>query len=101
MADFLGAMSGHVGSQFSSSAPDLLDKTRLPGQIFRIQKKQQELLDKADSWAQYLARQPKPGVNLPIEVLENLREFHRREKQAAEHAETSLRFPLEEHHKIA
>ncbi|ETS81230.1 hypothetical protein PFICI_06232 [Pestalotiopsis fici W106-1] len=93
MADFLGAMSGQVGSQFSSSAPDLLDQARLPGQIFRIQKKQQELLEKADSWAQYLARQPKPGVNLPIEVLENLREFHRREKKAAEHAETSLRFP--------
>ncbi|KAF7537648.1 hypothetical protein G7054_g3511 [Neopestalotiopsis clavispora] len=100
MADFLGAMSGHVGSQFSSSAPDLLDKTRLPGQIFRIQKKQQELLDKADSWAQYLARQPKPGANLPTEVLENLRGFYRREKQAAALAETSLHSLREEQRNI-
>lgn len=90
MAGFLGAMSGQASSQFPSTASELFDATKIPRSIFGIHKKQQELLDKEDSWAQYLARQPKPGVSLPADVLENLRQFYRRQKHAAEHAESSL-----------
>lgn len=90
MAGFLGAMSGQASSQFPSTASELFDASKIPRSIFGIHKQQQELLDKEDSWAQYLARQPKPGVSLPADVLENLRQFYRRQKHAAEHAVSSL-----------
>ncbi|KAI1843648.1 hypothetical protein JX266_010281 [Neoarthrinium moseri] len=60
---------------------DLLGDNRLPRRLFRIQSKQKQLLDQADSWAQHLRRQPKPGVNLPPEILENLRNFHKRQTE--------------------
>ncbi|KAK6201757.1 hypothetical protein LQW54_009416 [Pestalotiopsis sp. IQ-011] len=83
-------MSGQASSQFPSTASELFDATKIPRSIFGIHKKQQELLDKEDSWAQYLARQPKPGVCLPADVLGNLRQFYRCQKHAAEHAVSSL-----------
>lgn len=74
----------------ASSASDFLDGKQLNRRLFRIQRKQQELLDKADSWAQYLIRQPKPGVNLPPEILENLRAFHKRQTSLSNRQNSSV-----------
>ncbi|KAH8682235.1 hypothetical protein BX600DRAFT_430121 [Xylariales sp. PMI_506] len=60
------------------SQSDLLSDVRLSARLFRIEKRQKALLDSSESWAHILQRGPLPGVNLPPEVLENLRAFHRR-----------------------
>jgi hypothetical protein len=62
---------------------DILGVTRLSRRLFRIPKQQKDLLDRPDSWAQVLSRKQKPGVNVPPEVLENLRSFHKAQVQAA------------------
>lgn len=65
------------------SQEELLKETKIPRRLFRIQSKQRELLDSANSWAQNLSRNPQPGVNLPPEVLENLRNFHKHQRESA------------------
>lgn len=83
MATSFGAAHAQPSSTPLLSQSDFLDEARLPKNLFKIHKKQQELLDKTDSWIQYLIRQPKPRVNLPPEVLENLRNLHRRQAEFA------------------
>jgi hypothetical protein len=70
-------------SEATPSQPGFLNESKLPGHLFRIQARQRELLAAPNSWAQFASRGPKPGVNLPPEVLENLRSFHRRRQEAA------------------
>ncbi|KAK9425756.1 hypothetical protein SUNI508_03117 [Seiridium unicorne] len=94
MAAAIRAMPGPASSPPASFTSDLLDSARLPRRLFRIHKKQQELLDKADSWAQHLSRQLKPGVSLPTEILENLRNFHRLQNKLA--TIQDLEIPTEE-----
>ncbi|KAH8202797.1 hypothetical protein TruAng_003068 [Truncatella angustata] len=79
MARSKAATATHGSSQPVSSVMDLLDEQRLPRSLFKIHKQQQELLDKSDSWAQHLSRRSRPGINIPPEVLKNLRDFHRRQ----------------------
>ncbi|KAI1074303.1 hypothetical protein F5B20DRAFT_463681 [Whalleya microplaca] len=59
-----------------SSPSDLLGDAQLHRRFVNIAKDQLELLDRAESWAQYLSRRPKGFVNVPPEVLQGLKESH-------------------------
>ncbi|KAI6089785.1 hypothetical protein F4821DRAFT_230915 [Hypoxylon rubiginosum] len=72
----------------SSSFLEMLGNPRLRRRMFKIPKDQQKLLDSDDSWASKLKRSSKPLLNVPPEVLENIKAFHRRQLQATESNES-------------
>ncbi|KAI0126336.1 hypothetical protein BJ170DRAFT_628436 [Xylariales sp. AK1849] len=74
----------------SSSQIEIIGERRIPRRLHRIDNKQKALLEQAHAWAQNLSRQQKPGVNLPAEVLETIRSFHRRQMETASHVPSQV-----------
>lgn len=64
------------------SQSEIFEDVRLMRRLFRIPSDQGALLEKSDSWAQSLDRRPKPGLNLPPVILENLRSHHKTKADA-------------------
>ncbi|KAI1762130.1 hypothetical protein GGR53DRAFT_502702 [Hypoxylon sp. FL1150] len=76
----------------SPSFPEIFTNPRLRRRLFKISKDQQKLLDSEDSWASSLKRRSKPFLNVPPEVLENIKAFHHRQFQATQ-ANESIHSP--------
>ncbi|KAI1338302.1 hypothetical protein F5Y15DRAFT_386735 [Xylariaceae sp. FL0016] len=58
-----------------ASSSQFLGDSAIERRLSKIPIDQQKLLDRPDSWAHLLSRRPKGFVNLPPEILENLREW--------------------------
>ncbi|KAI1098197.1 hypothetical protein F4804DRAFT_133881 [Jackrogersella minutella] len=69
-------------SQYPSS-PEFFGM-RLERNLVRIPNDQRKLLDRPDSWAEFLSTRPKRFLNVPPEVLENLKECHARQQQTTQ-----------------
>ncbi|XXH02527.1 BolA domain UV induced protein Uvi31 [Hypoxylon texense] len=70
------------------SPPPMVGETRIDPRLFRIPKAQRELLQKPESWAQSLKRSSKPFINVPEEVLKNVKECYRQQLLAAQSDES-------------
>ncbi|KAI1807081.1 hypothetical protein F4811DRAFT_65607 [Daldinia bambusicola] len=68
--------------------PDLLGETKIHRSLVRIESDQQKLLALPSSWAQFLSNQSKPFLNVPPEVLRDLKECYSRQLQPAQSGET-------------
>ncbi|KAI1378552.1 hypothetical protein F4677DRAFT_411188 [Hypoxylon crocopeplum] len=71
----------------SSSPPDpspsdMLGETQIPRRLVRIARDQRDLLERNESWAHFLNRHPKGFLNVPPDVLKNMKECHARQLQA-------------------
>ncbi|KAI0103394.1 hypothetical protein F4814DRAFT_431327 [Daldinia grandis] len=64
--------------------PDLLGETKIYQCLVKIESDQQKLLALPNSWAQFLSRCSKPFLNVPPEVLEDLKECYSRKLQTAQ-----------------
>ncbi|XDG08343.1 hypothetical protein ABKA04_007958 [Annulohypoxylon sp. FPYF3050] len=62
-----------------SSIPEILDEKRLPRRLFKIPDNQRKLLERPTSWAAFQSNCPKPFLNVPPDVLENLKKCHARQ----------------------
>ncbi|KAI0869618.1 hypothetical protein GGS24DRAFT_493616 [Hypoxylon argillaceum] len=65
-----------------SSPSDILDDTKIQRSLFKISSTQKKLLNRNESWASFLSRRPAGFVNVPPQVLDQLRASHARQKQA-------------------
>ncbi|KAI8963608.1 hypothetical protein F5Y11DRAFT_139893 [Daldinia sp. FL1419] len=61
--------------------PDLIGETRIHRCLVKIGGSQQRLLALPESWAEILSRRSKPFLNVPPEVLQNLKECYSRQLQ--------------------
>ncbi|KAI4859630.1 hypothetical protein F4820DRAFT_439165 [Hypoxylon rubiginosum] len=64
--------------------PPMISENRIDPRVFKMSKAQRELLDRPDSWAQFQKGRSKPFVNVPLDVLENVKECYRRQLRAAQ-----------------
>ncbi|KAI1647621.1 uncharacterized protein F4817DRAFT_336374 [Daldinia loculata] len=61
--------------------PNLLGETKIHRCLVKIGSDQQKLLALPNSWAQFLSRCSKPFLNVPPEVLQDLKEYYSRQLQ--------------------
>lgn len=71
------------------SPSDIIGDIRIKRRLFRIATDQQKLLDRRTSWAQVLSGVSMPFLNVPPDVLENIKECHIRQLQASQSNEMS------------
>ncbi|KAI0837157.1 hypothetical protein F5Y06DRAFT_272118 [Hypoxylon sp. FL0890] len=69
-------------------SPGLLGETRIQRRLVKIPSDQRKLLDRQDSWAQSLNRRSKRFLNVPPDVLENLKKWHTRQLQTTQSDES-------------
>ncbi|KAI2614904.1 hypothetical protein GGR54DRAFT_615310 [Hypoxylon sp. NC1633] len=70
-----------LSSPVHPSPSDILGDTRIPRRLVKISSDQRDLLARNDSWATYLRRRTNGFLNVPPEVLQNLKECHARQLQ--------------------
>ncbi|KAI0847117.1 hypothetical protein F5Y00DRAFT_242361 [Daldinia vernicosa] len=63
------------------SPSDLFGETKIHRCLVKIGSDQQKLLALPNSWAQFLSRSSKPFLNVPPEVLQDLKEYYSRQLQ--------------------
>ncbi|KAI1657760.1 hypothetical protein F4813DRAFT_359476 [Daldinia decipiens] len=61
--------------------PNLLGQTKIHRCLVKVGSDQQKLLALSNSWAQFLSRSSKPFLNVPPEVLQDLKECYSRQLQ--------------------
>ncbi|KAI1490713.1 hypothetical protein F5X96DRAFT_634746 [Biscogniauxia mediterranea] len=64
-----------------TSPSDIYGHTSIPRRFVTIASEQRKLLDRNESWASFLRRRPLGFVNVPPEILENLKEAYIRQLQ--------------------
>ncbi|OTA64289.1 hypothetical protein K449DRAFT_381249 [Hypoxylon sp. EC38] len=68
---------------------DLFGETQIQRRLVKIPSDQRTLLDRQDSWAQFLNGRSKRFLNVPPDVLDNLKEWHSRQLQTTRSDEPS------------
>ncbi|KAI1392662.1 uncharacterized protein F4822DRAFT_137105 [Hypoxylon trugodes] len=70
-----------LGGDPQLDPPEFFGETHIRRHLVRIPRDQRKLLDRQESWAQFLNVGPKRFLNVPPEVLENLKNCHARQLQ--------------------
>lgn len=76
-----------LGISCASSIPDsspteILGDTRIRLSLVKISRQQKDLLYRPESWASSMAQRPSGFVNIPLEVLDQLKSTYARQRQA-------------------
>ncbi|KAI1479290.1 hypothetical protein F4774DRAFT_382569 [Daldinia eschscholtzii] len=82
-------MAGQANLDGLRSLLDLFGETKIHRSLVRIENEQQKLLARTDSWAQFLSSRSKPFLNVPPEVLQDLKECYSRQLQQAHSGEAT------------
>ncbi|KAI1771110.1 hypothetical protein F4818DRAFT_430210 [Hypoxylon cercidicola] len=82
------AESSSPPSSSQPEKPELIGEDRIQRLVYRIPKSQRELLGDNNSWAQVLRGTSMPFLNVPPEVLENLKKWYSRQLQATQSNES-------------
>ncbi|KAI1136049.1 hypothetical protein F5Y05DRAFT_392757 [Hypoxylon sp. FL0543] len=69
-------------------SPGIIGETRIHRRLVKIPSDQRDLLDRQDSWAQFLNGRSKRFLNVPPDVLENLKKWHTRQRQPTQSDES-------------
>ncbi|KAI1413223.1 hypothetical protein F5Y13DRAFT_198952 [Hypoxylon sp. FL1857] len=69
-------------------SPDLFGETRIQQRLVKIPSDQRKLLDRQESWAQFLNGRSKRFLNVPPDVLENLKKWHTRQSRPTQSDES-------------
>ncbi|KAJ2988547.1 hypothetical protein NUW58_g3917 [Xylaria curta] len=73
-----------VASLPQSSPSDILGDTKIRRSLVKVSSSQKELLNRHESWASFLSRRSNGFVNLPPQVLEQVKASYTRQKRATE-----------------
>ncbi|KAI3319336.1 hypothetical protein HD806DRAFT_290878 [Xylariaceae sp. AK1471] len=81
MARNLESALNIASSTPDSSPADVLGDTKIRRPLVKIASDQKQLLDRHESWASFLGRRPNGFVNVPPQVLEQLKTSYSRQRQ--------------------